>query len=74
MHIRLKVLTWRAAPIIADVVAVILYLTLVPRLTIRFQDKSLLNAAIIGGVNVLFCISVFFMRRLEGEAERLSSS
>lgn len=69
MRIQLKVLTWRAAPVIADVVAVILYLTLVPRLTIQFQDKSTLNAAIVGGIYVLFCISVFFMRRLEGEAE-----
>jgi hypothetical protein len=69
VHIQLKLLTWRAAPVIADVVAIILYLTLVPRLTTRFQDKSALNAAIVGGVYVLFCVSVFYMRRLEGEAE-----
>lgn len=70
MDIQLKALSWRAAPVIADLVAILLYRALVPRLSTRFQQKSAINLIFIGAVYLLFCACVFFMRKLEEEAER----
>lgn len=52
---------------VADLVAVILYSRLVPVLAARFQQKSAVNAALVGSVYLLFCAAVYLMRRLEGE-------
>ena len=54
---------------LADLIGLVLFWALVPRLTTRFQQKTAVNALIIGGVFLLFCLAVFFVRRLQGETE-----
>jgi hypothetical protein len=69
MDTQYRTWAWRAIPVVVDLAAIILYRSLAPRLTARFQQKSMINVAIIGGVYLLFCLSVFFIRKLEGEAD-----
>lgn len=69
MDIKLNLLSWRIAPVLADLIGLVLFWALVPRLTTRFQQKATVNALIIGGVFLLFCVAVVFVRRLQGETE-----
>jgi len=69
MFTQLKTMNWLSAPVIADLTGLVLYWTLVPVLTNRFQQKSAASALIIGGIYLLFCMAVFAVRRLEGPAE-----
>ena len=69
MFTQLKTMNWLSAPVIADLTGLFLYWTLVPILSSRFQQKSAVNALIIGGVYLLFCVAVYAARRLEGPAE-----
>lgn len=58
-----KTMPINAAPVIADLLGIALYVFMLPRLTAQFQQKSLPNALLIGGVYLLFCLSVYMIRR-----------
>ncbi|MGB3714008.1 MAG: hypothetical protein WA996_06225 [Candidatus Promineifilaceae bacterium] len=57
----------RFAPIIVDIGAILFFIVTIPVLVDRFADKSIVNAFIIGVVYLLFCASVFLLKRLERE-------
>lgn len=58
-----KTLSTNAPPVIADLLGVALYLFLLPRLITQFQQKSYSNAVLVGGAYLLFCLSVYIIRR-----------
>ena len=60
----------KGAPVIADVLAVILYLIFLPRLTAFFLNKSLLNGALVGVIYLIFCVSVVIVRKLPSPADQ----
>ena len=60
----------KGAPVIADVVTVILYLILFPRLTAFFLNKSLLKGVLVGAIYLIFCASVVIIRKLPGPADQ----
>jgi hypothetical protein len=61
-----KFLTVKGAPIVADVLAVILYLILLPRLTACFRNKSLFTGVLVGIIYLVYCLSVLIIRKLPG--------
>ena len=58
----------KGAPVIADVLAVILYLIFLPQLVGFFLNKSWLNGVLVGAVYLIFCTSVVIIRKLPGPA------
>jgi len=62
----------KGAPVIADVMAVILYLIFLPHLTAFFLKKSLLNGVLVGLVYLIFCVSVVIVRKLPSPVDQKS--
>ncbi len=62
----------KGAPVIADVVTVILYLLFLPRLTEFFTHKSMLSGILVGVIYLIFCVSVVIIRKLPDPAEQKS--
>jgi len=60
----------KGAPVIADVLTVIVYLILLPRLTAFFLNKSLLKGVLVGAIYLIFCASVVIIRKLPGPADQ----
>ncbi len=56
-------------PIIVDVVAMVLAIFLIPRLADRFLQRSVANAIFIAVVYLLFCASVYFLKKLGSEEQ-----
>ena len=69
MKTDLRSLFERIAPILVDIGAILLYTISIPILVDQFTDKSLLNSFIIGFVYLLFCGSIFLLKRLERDGE-----
>ena len=55
-------------PIVVDLLFVIANIVLIPVLSRQFQDRSLLNPILIGFVYLLFCASVYGLRKLDAES------
>jgi hypothetical protein len=60
----------KGAPVLADVVTVVLYLVFLPRLTAFFTNKSLLHGALVGVIYLIFCGSVVMIRKLPGPLDK----
>ena len=56
-------------PIIVDIVAMVLAIFLIPRLADRFLQRSVANAVLIAVVYLLFCASVYFLKKLGSEEQ-----
>jgi len=67
-----KVLIEKGAPVVADALAVIMYLVFLPHLITFFQKKSLLNGILVGAVYVVFSVSVVIIRKLPVPADQKS--
>lgn len=65
MEAQIKAMGWNLTPVAVDLMSVVLYSALLPLLVSRFQQKSMINPLIIGIVYLLFCLSVYIMRRVE---------
>jgi hypothetical protein len=65
----LRSLLERLAPILVDIGAILFYTLTIPILVDQFVDKSIANAFIIGIVYLLFCGSIFLLKRLDRESE-----
>lgn len=64
----------KGAPVIADVLAVFVYLIFLPCLIDFFLNKSWLNGALVGAVYLIFCTSVVIIRKLPRPADQKASS
>lgn len=65
MEAQIKAMGWNLTPVAVDLISVVLYSAMLPLLVSRFQQKSAVNSLIIGVVYLLFCLSVYIMRRVE---------
>jgi hypothetical protein len=60
----------KGAPVVADVLAVILYLVFLPSLVDLFLEKSLFNGVLVGLFYLIFCASVVIIRKLPSPADK----
>jgi hypothetical protein len=60
----------KGAPVLADVVTVVLYLLFLPHITAFFTHKSLFKGAVIGLIYLIFCGSVVIIRKLPDPFDR----
>lgn len=76
MEDQIRAMGWNLAPVAVDLMSIGLYAALLPLLVSRFQQKSMINPLIIGLVYLLFCLSVYIIRRVEpgrGESFNIDS-
>ncbi len=55
-------------PGVADLLALALYIWLLPKLTARLQEREVGNAALVTAIYLFFCLGVFLIRKLPGGA------
>ncbi len=64
----------KGAPVIADGLAIILYLVFLPHLVSFFLKKSWLNGVFVGAVYLIFCVSVVIIRKLPAPVDQKTVS
>jgi len=62
-----------AVPITIDVLTILTLILWEDTLSTRFQNQSAINATLLGGVFILFCIAVYWLKKLEPETDTTPS-